>query len=251
MYYFFNFIIILYNMKKWVRILLLIAIISLVSIGCCILVNILGLDNMAKLQSIVNNGFIGALIYITLLILQVVFIPINSLMLIVPAILLFGSGKAFLLSMIALVIGSSISYYLGKLFGLPLISWIAGKEHAKKYQEKLGQNGKYLLPIFLLIPIFPDEIMCMLSGATKINFWYFLVVIIITRAIDLASTCFIGAIIPFRGWWLLLWAGILIGAVLLTAYITKHHDKLSHKIETLFIKRQNKENYTTQSNNNK
>jgi len=55
----------------------------------------------------------------------------------------------------------------------------------------------------------------------------------------------------FRGWWLLLWAGILIGAVLLTAYITKHHDKLSHKIETLFIKRQNKENYTTQSNNNK
>lgn len=204
------------------------------------LVNKLGLDNITKLQNIVKNGFIGALVYIILLVLQVVFIPINSLMLIVPAILLFGAVKAFLLSMIALTIGSAISYSLGKLFGLSLISWIAGKERAIKYQEKLGQNGKYLLPIFLLIPIFPDEIMCMLSGASKINFWYFLIVIIITRAIDLASTCFIGAIIPFRGWWLLLWAGILVIAVLLTTYITKHHDKISSKIETLFIKRQNK-----------
>ena len=238
-------------MKKWVRILILVLIIITISILCCILVNILGLDNMAKLQSIVNNGFTGAIIYILLLVLQLVFIPINSLMLIVPAILLFGATKAFLLSMIALVIGSSISYYLGKIFGLPLISWIAGKENAKSWQEKLGTNGKFLLPIFLLIPIFPDEIMCMLAGVSKINFLYFLVVVIITRAIDLASTCFIGAIIPFRGWWLLLWAGILIVAVLLASIITKHHDKISHKIETLFIKRQNKQNNTTTSNSNK
>lgn len=227
-------------MKKWVKILLITLIIIILSTCCCILVNALGLDNMSKLQTIVNNGFTGAIIYILLLILQVVFIPINSLMLIVPAILLFGALKAFLLSMVALVVGSAISYYLGKIFGISLISWIMGKDRAISLQKKLGNNGKFLLPIFFLIPIFPDEVMCMLAGLSKINFIYFIIVIIITRAIDLASTCFIGAIIPFRGWWLLLWAGILVLLVLLTTYFTKHHDKLQQKIETLVARRTKK-----------
>ena len=226
-------------MKKWLKILITILIITVISIICCVIINALGLDNMAKLQSIASNGLSGAIIYIALLILQVVFIPINSLMLIVPAIILFGAIKAFILSLIALVIGSICAFYLGRYFGLPFISWLVGKDKASAWQNKLGQNGKLLLPIFLLIPVFPDELMCMLAGLSKINFLYFFIVIIITRAIDLASTCFIGAIIPFHGWWLLLWVSIIVITVLMAGYLTKHQEKISNKIQSLIIKRKN------------
>ena len=61
------------------------------------------------------------------------------------------------------------------------------------YADTLGK-GKFLLPLFLLIAIFPDDVLCVSAGLSNIKFSYFLIVILITRAIDLVFTCFVGSV---------------------------------------------------------
>ena len=211
-------------MKKK-RIVLVIIIVALFSVLCCYLINKLGLDDITKLRKIVNNGFSGSVIYVLLLALQVTFLPVNSLVLIVPAIVLFGSSKAFLLSLIGCVIGSLFAYGIGRIFGSQVMIWLFGEKKVKEFEEKLS-SAYILLPVFLLIPIFPDEVMCVAAGANKVNSAFFCITIIITRAIDLFFTCFVGASIPFEGWYLLVWALIGLIALFAVYLLTKNQKRL-------------------------
>lgn len=223
-------------MKNKLKILFIIVAVALFAIGSCLLINIFGLDDITKLKSIISDSWIGSILYTILLAIQIVFLPINSLILIVPAMLIFGSLKAYLLSLLGLLIGSIIAFYMGRLFGAQVISWMFGREKTEVWAKKIGANGKLMLPICFLIPIFPDELICMLAGLSNIKTSYFVLVSIITRAIDLAFTCFIGSIIPFHGWWLLLWATLLLITFLCSYWLSKHHSSIQQRIEK-FIKR--------------
>ncbi|MCM1224727.1 MAG: VTT domain-containing protein, partial [Lachnospiraceae bacterium] len=180
-------------MKKAIlKTLLLIAIISAICVGAYFLLKAFELDDLETLREIVNKGWWGAVIYVLLQIIQVIFIPINTTIFTAPAIVLFGATKAFIISWIGCTLGSIIMFLVARYGGGRLLKWIVGEEKSKKYVEVLAK-GKYLLPILLLIPIFPDDIMCASAGIGKINIVYFCIVITITRCIDTACTCFIGA----------------------------------------------------------
>lgn len=217
-------------MKKRYRIILLFCFIVFMCITSCFIAKKIGLDDLTTFKSILNENAFGALIYVILLTFQVVFIPINSLVLIVPAILTFGAIKAFLLSLIALILGSITAYGLGKFFGNKILHFFTSGESANKWQKVLSQNAKFVLPLFLLVPIFPDELICLIAGIVKINFWYFLVVSIITRIIDLTCICFIGAVIPMHDWWLLLWGFLILVSFILAYIIGKNQEKLQNTI---------------------
>ncbi len=223
-------------MNKKLKIILTVTIVILFSVGSCLLINALGLDDISKIKNVINDGWIGSLVYVILLAIQIMLVPINSIILIVPAMVIFGPLKAYLLSLVGLVIGSLFAFYMGRIFGLQFIAWLVGKEKAELWKKKLGDNGKLMLPIFFLIPIFPDELICMLAGLSNIKITYFLCVVIITRAIDLAFTCFIGSIIPFHGWWLALWAVVLILTFIGSYYLAKYQNSIQTWIENKFNK---------------
>lgn len=215
--------------KKFKIIISFIAII-LVSIFLCFTINAIGLDDLSTFKKIINDNIWGAGLYILILSLQVVFIPINSLILIIPAIMVFGAIKAFVFSFIALLIGSCTAYYIGKVFGNSLLKFFADRNSIDKLQNTLSQNGKFVLPILLLVPIFPDEVICILAGIAKLKFGYFFVVSFVTRLIDLTCTCFIGAILPMHGWWLVLWAILFVLSTIIAIWIGKNHNKIQNKV---------------------
>lgn len=224
-------------MKNNKRTILVIVFVTIFSVASCFILNALGLDDVNKIKNIVSDSVLGCVIYVVLLTVQIMFIPVNSMVLIVPAMLIFGAGKAFLLSLIGLVIGSIITFYLGRIFGNQLVSWMVGYEKAEELKKKLGDSGKLMLPILFLIPIFPDELICLVAGISNIKIGYFTLVTIITRAIDLAFTCFIGAIIPFHGWWLVLWAVLLILSFVASYLLAKYQELLKQWVENLYTKK--------------
>lgn len=230
-------------MGKKVKIILFVSLILSISIGLCFFIKYIGLDDLNNIKKLLNDSIYGGIIYIILLALQVVFVPINSLILIIPAIMTFGAFKAFILSFVALLIGSILSYYIGKFFGSNVLKFFAGKQIAEKWQNSLSKNGKFMLPILLIIPIFPDELICMLAGIAKLNFWYFLTVSIFTRFVDLSCICFIGAVLPMYGWWLVLWAILIIISTIIAIWISRNQEKLQNKIISFInikLKRRNK-----------
>lgn len=217
-------------MGKKVKIGLLIFVVLIFGAISCFLLNKIGLDDLGTIKSLLNDNIYGAIFYVILLGLQVVFVPINSLVIIVPAIMAFGAFKCFLLSVVALMIGSCIAYYIGKIFGTSVIRFFAGAKNAEKWQNLLLKNGKFALPLLLIIPIFPDELICMLAGIARLKFGYFFTVSLLTRIVDLSCICFIGAILPMHGWWLVLWIALITLSTLLAVYLSKHQDKIQNKI---------------------
>lgn len=224
-------------MKDNKKVVLAIIFITIFSIIGCFVLNALGLDDISKIKNIIRDSALGYVIYTLLLTLQIIFIPINSMVLLVPAMLIFGAVKAFILSLIGLVIGSIITFYLGRIFGNQLVSWMVGYEKSEELKKKLGAGGKLMLPILFLIPIFPDELICLVAGISNIKIGYFTLVTITTRAIDLAFTCFIGAIIPFHGWWLLLWGILLILSFIASYLLAKYQILLKQWVENLYTKK--------------
>jgi uncharacterized membrane protein YdjX (TVP38/TMEM64 family) len=126
--------------------------------------------------------------------------------------LVFGPWLTFIISLLAISIGSLLNFYIGRRFGKHIIIWIIGKDDAIKWGKKLS-TGKYVFFLMMLFPIFPDDILCLVVGATtSISYKFFIITNLITRPISLASTCFLGSgqLIPFSGWGIPIWILIFI-----------------------------------------
>lgn len=228
-------------MKKIIKILLIALLLCGIAVGAYFLLKAYKLDNIETLREIVNQGFWGYIIYIVLQIFQVIFIPINTTIFTIPAIVLFGPVKAFLISWIGCSLGSICMFLIAKIWGIKVLKWIVGEEKAVKYANIL-KKGKYLLPIFLLVPIFPDDIMCASAGLGNINFIYFCAVIIVTRAIDTACTCFIGATLIKTPVGIALLALFVVAMCIVGYFVTKKQDKIDTWFVNKFSKKNGKDN---------
>ena len=76
----------------------------------------------------------------------------------------------------ACLAGSLVAYALGKFGGKKAVKWIAGdEEDYDKWSKTLNCTaGKYIYTATVFLPIFPDDIICIVAGALSIDFKFFL-----------------------------------------------------------------------------
>ena len=91
----------------------------------------------------------------------------------------------------ACVAGSIVAYWLGRLGGGKAVKWIAGDEEDYNQWCKIlnRKGGKIFYACTVLFPLFPDDIICLVVGAMKMNFKYFLTINAIGKLIG--AYCFI------------------------------------------------------------
>ena len=182
------------------------------------------LSNMELIKNfILGTGFWGMGVYIGVQIIQVVFLPLPSIIINLVGVALYGPTVAFLLSSLGVFLGSVIAFGLGRIFGSKLVEWIVGKDKAMEYRMLLSNKGKYMLFLMLLFPLFPDDILCMVAGLTTMSWRYFIIVVLLTRPITIAVMCYMGTgeIIPFTGWGIAVWIAIFAGFMLLFYFLNK------------------------------
>ena len=109
------------------------------------------------------------------------------------AIVLFGPLKGFLVASFNMFVTSCVQYIIGRYFCKSLVAKIIGGNSVEKYQKTFKIKGMILLPALYLIPLFPHDSLCVLSGLAKMKFWYFAIVTLIMRSIEIASLCFLGS----------------------------------------------------------
>ncbi|MBE5735743.1 MAG: TVP38/TMEM64 family protein [Clostridiales bacterium] len=179
-------------------------------------------------QYIISSGNLGIFVYITIQLLQVVFLPIPASIICIVGSLIYGPVLGGLYCSIGVVLGSIISYIIGNVFGFKLVSYIIGKDKAIKYSDILRKRGVLFLAIAFLLPMFPDDILCFVAGVTKIPIKKFLLVTLITRPIGVICMSIFGSgyLIPFSGWGIYVWMGILVVAVAIMLIMFKWQDKM-------------------------
>lgn len=91
----------------------------------------------------------------------------------------------------ACLMGSICAYWMGRLGGKKAIKWIAGDEEDYNFWcEKLNcKTGKIIYAATVVLPFFPDDIICIVVGAMKINFKFFTFINTVGRIIGAIGTC--------------------------------------------------------------
>lgn len=173
----------------------------------------------------------GILVYIGIVIFQIIFLPIPSAVCALIGTGLYGPTYAFLFMSAGTIVGSIITFLLGRIFGKKLANWMVGEESANKYAELLNNKGRFFFIVMMLFPFFPDDIICLVAGITSMSLKYFTIVILITRPVMIAFLCYFGSgtIIPFSGWGIPVWIALFVATIILFIVISKIKTKMLNK----------------------
>lgn len=189
-------------------------------------------------------GSYAVIIFILMQILQVVVLPIPGFIAVGAGVLSFGVWKGALFSLIGIMSGSLIAFFLGKYLGYKAVCWLVGKKTLDKVLQKVKGKDKFVLTFMFLFPFFPDDVLCFVAGLSSMSNLYFIIMITITRIISVYTTAFSlnGNIIPFNTWWgLLIWAVLIVGTFILSKFMYKHGEVIQNKLKRIFkFKKKNK-----------
>ena len=192
---------------------------------------------------ILSMGFYGRSIYVILQFLQVTFLPLPASVLVIAGSLVYGPIQASLLSLSGILLGSALAFFLGKTFGKKIVIFMVGKETCNKWVKFLD-NGKYSYIIMMLLPFFPDDVLCLVAGLTNMSWAFFIITQFITRPIGVVATAYLssGKVIPYHGWGLAVWAIIFIVAIIVIYITTKYNNQIEKAIKRFFKKKRNNKN---------
>jgi len=187
-------------------------------------------------EFILASGSFGVVVYIFISFLQVTFIPIPAMLTVLAGVAIYGPFWASVLSLIGIMFGAMTAFILGKIFGFRLIKWVVGDESAHKYAKMLNKKGKFLLIAMFLLPIFPDDLLCLVAGTTEMSYGFFFLANLITRPIAIFPIAYFvsGTLIPFSGWGLYVWPVIIILLGVSIFLFYKYQDKLEKFMYRVF-----------------
>ena len=192
------------------------------------------INSVEKLQNVILSwGFWGRFGFVLLQLLQVTFIPLPSTVTIIAGTLVYGPLQASLLSLAGILLGSMLAFLLGKVFGKKLVVFMVGEKTCKKWADFLS-NAKYSFFIMMLLPIFPDDVLCLVAGLTNMSWTFFTVTNLIARPIGIFTVSYFGSghLIPYHGWGLIVW-GILIVLIIAVLILSYKYQK---QIENFLLK---------------
>ena len=228
------------TLKKLQRIAIVALFIMLFILSVYFVLNFCGLweklNSVSMFKSfILSLGFYGRSAFVLFQFLQVTFIPIPSPILIIAGSIIYGPFQAGLLSLAGILLGSAFAFFLGKIFGQKIVRFMVGKEAQKKWTKFLN-NCKFSFVLMMLLPCFPDDILCLVAGLTDMSWTFFMVTQFITRPIGIFSVSIFssGNLIPYHGWGLIVWAVIFILAFLLIYLSNKYSQNIESFLKRIF-----------------
>jgi len=188
-----------------------------------------------------RSGLWMPILYIVVQYLQVIILPIPTIVSTVAGLALFGPFQTLIFSFIGIVLGSLTAFFVGRKLGDKAVAWIVGRETLEKWQKKLKRKDKFILTIMFILPLFPDDILCFIAGLSSMSNGYFLTMIFLTRFVGIAGTCYSFDFIPFNSWWgIFIWF-IIFAVILFICFIFyKYIDKIHRFFKKNIIKKTKK-----------
>ena len=95
--------------------------------------------------------------------------------------MLFGTWPAFLLTFGAVTAGSLLTFSLARALGQDFADRLVSKKLSEKYQDLLHAKAPVFLVLAFLFPFFPDDMLCILAGLTRLSFHRFALIVLLTR----------------------------------------------------------------------
>lgn len=191
------------KLKKYLKILIVLLVIASISVGLFFILRAFGLTDINLLKDWLKKTGPWAIIsYVVLRVVCTIFLsfmPACSMIFDLLSLAVFDYLPPFVIFLIcfaSVVITSIVMDLIGRFGGNKAIIKILGQKDYDEAKDLIQEKGMVYVPVMYLLPIFPDDAICMVSGATKMNFWIHLLEIILCRGIGCATVIFGVQIIP-------------------------------------------------------
>ncbi|HHT67268.1 MAG TPA: TVP38/TMEM64 family protein [Erysipelotrichaceae bacterium] len=191
------------TLRKYLKVIIVLLVVAAISIGLFLILKHFGLTDINLLRGwIKSTGPWGILVYILLRIVCTVFLsfmPATSMIFDLLSLAAFDYLNPFLIYLIcftSVVLTSICMDLLGRYGGAKLAAKILGKEEYEEASRLVQEKGLVYVPIMYLLPIFPDDAICMICGTSKMNFFVHLIEIILFRGVACFTVIFGVQIIP-------------------------------------------------------
>ena len=188
------------------------------------------IDSVEDLRNYVSGfGGYAVFIFIAIQFLQVVVLPIPGFITVSVGVLLFGAFWGTVYSVIGIVTASVVAFFIGRVFGYKVASWLVGKESLDKALKMVKGKDKVVLTFMFLFPFFPDDVLCFVAGLSSMSVPYYVIMITITRVINITVSAYSvnGSLIPYNTWWgILIWVVVFVAVAFLCYLIYKHGETI-------------------------
>ena len=192
------------------------------------------INTAEKLRDVILSwGIWGRLGFIFIQFAQVTFLPLPSTVTVIAGSLVYGPLQGGLLSLAGILLGSIFAFFLGRVFGKKLVVFMVGEKTCNKWTQFLS-NAKYSFVIMMLLPIFPDDVLCLVAGLTNMSWTFFTVTNLISRPLGVLSVSYVNALIPYHGWGLAVWAVIIVAIVVVSVLAYKYQKQIENFILKIF-----------------
>ncbi len=197
------------------------------------------LENFTK-----NSGEYVYLVLFAIMFIQVCFIPIPAYIVLNTAVyakLVTTEFMHFALHdlwfyltvILAYMLGIIVAYFIGRKWGRKAVRWCAGSdEDYDKWSGYLNKKGKWWYFLTVLLPVFPDDLLCFVAGSVKFDLKFFLFSNFTGRMVGLfvgvESLKLLGMTNKSFPTSLLVWGVVLLGEIILFT-ILKIKDKKKEK----------------------
>lgn len=96
---------------------------------------------------------------------------------------LFGSATGFWCNYIGIAAGSIISFFLARKFGMTLLQDVFPSMKYNRWSTWASKSKSYTIFLFMamLLPLFPDDYLCYLTGISKMSAKRFIWIIILGK----------------------------------------------------------------------
>ncbi|MCM3690842.1 TVP38/TMEM64 family protein [Neobacillus niacini] len=171
-----------------------------------------------------ENQLVVAFIYFTICFLQPILLPFPEAATVGAGSAVLGSFPAACIGFVGTLSGIIFAYFIAKFGGQTIIRKWVKDHHLKQYERYVSRNEISILFILFMIPILPDEIICIGAGLSGVSFRRFLIIACIAKLITSFSLAysvnFAQSLALTETQFSFLVIGIL-GIVLLTTVISK------------------------------
>ena len=123
--------------------------------------------------------------------------PLGSGVFVWLGIALFGANwKCYVATLLGCVLSYVMIDALGRFGGSKLIIKIFGEDEFRKVEKMINEKGLTYVPIMYLLPLFPDDFICLCVGSMKMKWWLHMTYGTIGKAVGIATVVFGVSIIP-------------------------------------------------------
>lgn len=119
----------------------------------------------------------GYILYILLYVASIP-LPVPSAPVIFGGGYIYGAWLGMFLSLIAVIIGGTISFYLTRWLGEPLLEKLVDKHHIIHFNHLFKKRGPVVALTSFAVPIFPSDAVTLLLGLTTMKYYVFLIILI-------------------------------------------------------------------------